>query len=240
MSKPLENVEAEMNYLDWLDPKYIFIRDENFPLQKDWEARLEIIAETGAKIYLFASANLITEDVVRSMAASNVYMVCLGLEDITVSYGKNNHLDEACALLKKYGIYVYLSFIVNPLKIIGREKGEKFYNDLLKRFDDLKPEMVCGNFLMPFKGTKLWDEYYWLVSEDDYKEYDSKSAFVIKNKILRKKMEYFMFHYQMKYYRSPVYRRLREFECGDMLHLRFQELERKFNAVYDAIWDKRA
>ena len=62
MTKPLSLVAGEVNYLKQLHPKFLFIRDENFPLQKDWKEKLKIIKETGAKIYLFASANLLTEE----------------------------------------------------------------------------------------------------------------------------------------------------------------------------------
>jgi radical SAM superfamily enzyme YgiQ (UPF0313 family) len=164
--KPLELVAKECEALKKYNPKYIFIRDENFPLQKTWKERLKLISNIGAKIYLFASANLLNDDVIEFMAEHNVYMICLGLEDITVSYNKNEKLDEVCSKLKEHGIYTYLSFIVDPLKIVGREKGEDFYNKLINRLESLKPEMICGNFLMPFRGTKIWD-YYYLVSPDD-------------------------------------------------------------------------
>ena len=46
-------------------------------------------------------------------------------------------------------------------------------------------------------GIKFSDAF---VDESDYKDYDSKSAFLIKNKVVRKKMEFFMFYYQWLYY----------------------------------------
>ncbi|MDU7686075.1 MAG: hypothetical protein E7K14_01980 [Bacillota bacterium] len=36
MMKPLDLVKDEARYLKNLNPKWIFIRDENFPLQNDW------------------------------------------------------------------------------------------------------------------------------------------------------------------------------------------------------------
>jgi hypothetical protein len=229
MSKPLDLVKEEIAYLKACKPKFLFIRDENFPLQKDWKEKLQVINETGAKIYLFASANLLTEENVKFMKANNVYMICLGLEDITVEYGKNKKLDEVCDLLHKYGIYVYLSFIVNPLKVNTDKKADDFYGKLLDRFYKLKPEMVCGNFLMPFRGTKLWDEYSDLVSFDDYKFYDSKSAFLEKDATRRLKDEYDMYYYQSVYYTSDLYNtQVRKFNINDTLYLRFVELTEQF------------
>lgn len=240
MSKPLCIIKEEVDYLKTLNSSYLFIRDENFPLQSDWEKRLELIATTGAKIYLFASANTLTEDMVKIFKNNNVYMVCLGLENINENYTKNNKLDNACSLLKKYEIYIYLSFIVNPLEIVGREKGEDFYNRLNERLYELKPEMICGNFLMPFPGTKIWDKYYHLVSKDDFKYYNSKSAFLIKNEIVREKMEFFMYYFQHQYYRSEFYNNeVRKFDIGDTLHLRFNELQEDFESRYDSIYNVR-
>jgi len=242
MSKPIDLVEKEAKAInERYNPDYLFIRDENFPLQKDWKERLEVISSCmpKAKIYLFASANLLDEDTVSFMKSHNVYMICLGLEDITVSYGKNKDLDAVCSLLKKHDIYVYLSFIVNPLKIVGREQGEEFYRKLMERFNELKPEMVCGNFLMPFRGTKLWDEYFQFVSSEDYKYYDSKTPFLIRNKVLREKMQFFMFYYQWLYYTSETYNKIRTFKCNDTLHLRFEELKEEFYTLYERIWNVR-
>ena len=219
-------------------------------MQKDWKERLLLIERTGAKIYLFASANFITRDTAKFMSEHGVYMICLGLENINTEYQKNKNLDEAVGYLKEFGIYTYLSFIVNPLEIIGQDEGKIFYGKLMNRFYELKPEMVTGNFLMPFKGTKLWDEYYAFVDESDYKDYDSKSAFLIKNKVVREKMEFFMFYYQWLYYTSDVYNKMRfphslneypMFENGcDTLSIRFKELYEQFRPKYEHLWNKRA
>ena len=225
-------------YIDVI--KYCFIRDENFTLQKDWKKRLQLIHEYMplTKLYLFASANTLNEETIKEFKRNNVYMVCLGLENINSNYTKNNNLDEVCKLLKKYDIYIYLSFIVNPLEIVGASKGEKFYTRLLKRLNELKPEMICGNFLMPFRGTKLWDEYYQFVSEEDYKYYDSKTPFLVRNKILQEKMKFFMFYYQYIYYTNDSY--CRDFTCGDTLYERFKELRKEFSKKYELVYNKRA
>ena len=234
MSKPIELIKKEIQYLKQFNPKYVFIRDENFPLQKDWKERLVAINELGAKIYLFASANLLNKETVEFMSKNNVYMVCLGLEDITVEYKKNKKLDNACELLHENGIMTYLSFIVNPLKVNTESQSREFYNRLLQRFYELKPEMICGDFLMPFRGTKIWEEYKELVTEEDYKFYNSKSAFLEKNQEKRRRIEYDMFYYQWLYYTSDFYKNnVRKFDVNDTLHLRFLELKEQFDKSYD-------
>lgn len=236
VSKPLELVKREVEYLKQYKPKFIFIRDENFPLQKDWKQKLEAISKLDAKTYLFASSNLMTEDTIKIMKDNNVYMTCLGLEDITKEYGKNKKLDEVCEKHWKHGIFKYLSFIVDPLKVNTNEKSAEFYEKLIGRFNDLKPEMVCGNFLMPFKGTKLWDKYKPLVSKDDFSLYNSKSAFLEKDLERRLIDEFEMFKHQWKYYNSETYKGIREFKTNDTLYLRFLELKDMFaRKIADAI-----
>ena len=65
-----------------------------------FKERLEVISGLDAKIYLFASANLLNVDTVEFMKLHNVYMVCLGLEDITVNYAKNKELDSDISILE--------------------------------------------------------------------------------------------------------------------------------------------
>ena len=125
--------------------------------------------------------------------------------------------------------------IVNPIKVHTKHDSEVFYEKLLTRFRELKTEMVCGNFLMPFRGTKLWDEYKDLITEEDFKYYDSKSAFIEKDKTRRLEEEYDMFYYQYLYYHSDFYQKnIRTFDIGDTLSLKFKELERKFNGHVSA------
>ena len=231
MTKPLSLVEEEIEYLrGHTDAKFIFIRDENFPLQRDWREKLRVINRLGARIYLFASSNLCTEENIRVMRENGVYMICLGLEDVTVDYRKNRELDRTCDLLHENGIYVYLSFIVDPTKVDDDRKSAWFYERLLERFRRLRPEMVCGNFLMPLRGTAIWDDYKHLVTPEDFRSYDSKSAFLEKDPLRRAIDEYDMYRYQRLYYESDFYRHnVRRFDTGDTLHMRFEELRQEFD-----------
>ena len=111
---------------------------------------------------------------------------------------------------------------------------------LLNRFYELKPEMVCGNFLMPFRGTKIWDEYKDLISEEDYNLYNSKSAFLEKDLENRKRIEYEMFYYQLMYYNSDFYNNhIRTFNTNDTLNLRFVELQEEFSEYEKEVLKKK-
>lgn len=244
-SKPLPLLEKELREMVDLfpDPKFLFIRDENFSAQRDWQSRLEMIHRKfypDAKLYLFASANTIDAETASVFKDNGVYMVCMGMENVDQAYRKNARLDEVVGLLKRKGIYTYLSFIVNPLEVVGRQQGEEFYARLTRRLHELKPEMICGNFLMPFRGTGLWDKYYHLVSREDYAMYNSKEPFLVRNETLREKMRFFMFWYQWLYYTSDTYNSwVRTFACGDTLHLRFLELQKRFEKSYRRCWNTR-
>jgi radical SAM superfamily enzyme YgiQ (UPF0313 family) len=237
IGKPLKFLEKEVKILKGrLDEKgsekkqkFLFIRDENFTMQKDYRERLEIISKSGAKIYLFSSANTLTEQVVKTLAKNNVYLICLGLEDPEKEYLKNRELSETVKRLKNNGIFVYLSFIVDPLKIVDKDREKEFYYLLYEKFEELRPEMVCGNFLMPFPKTPLWKKYSSLIGEEDFKYYDSKTPFLIKDPKIHHRIRYSMFEVQWRYYTSDLYNReIRNFSVKDTLHLRFLELKKEF------------
>jgi hypothetical protein len=70
--------------------------------------------------------------------------------------------------------------------------------------------------------------------------YNSKEPFLVRNETLREKMRFFMFWYQWLYYTSDTYNSLvRTFACGDTLHLRFLELQKRFEKSYRRCWNTR-
>jgi len=212
IQKPISIIKKEIEFLKLYKPKFLFIRDENFTMQHDWIDRLKIISEIKAKIYLFASANSLNEDIIKTLKKYNVYMICLGLEEITKTYTKNKNLDYVVSLLKKYGIYTYLSFIINPLDVVGENNRKSYFEKLMKRIYELSPEMICGNFLMPFPGTIIWDKYSHLINKSDYKYYNSKIPFLVKDKNEQKQIRLALFNYQYEYYYSDFYNNhIREF-----------------------------
>jgi radical SAM superfamily enzyme YgiQ (UPF0313 family) len=240
LQKPTELVIKEVEFLKGHCPDYLFIRDENFTLQKDWRERLKIISEIGAKIYLFASANTLSKESIGFMKDNGVYMICLGLEEVNKDYKKNSNIDQVMRWMKERGIYTYLSFIINPLDVVGKEEGKIYYERLMARIYELAPEMICGNFLMPFRGTKIWDKYYAFVSRDDYRNYDSKTPLMIRNEVVKEKMKFFMFWYQWLYYTSEFYNtEVRKFDVGDTLHLKLEDLYKEFRPKYERMWNIR-
>lgn len=234
-STPMDLLKMECDELATYNPAYIFIRDENFTLQRDWKERLKIVNESmpNTKIYTFASANTLKEPTIKYMAEHNVYMVCLGLEEPTKNYIKNKKLDEVTAMLKRYGIMVYMSFIIDPLKTITEEDEKTLYSILEERIIELKPEMVCGNFLMPFPGTPLWDNYKEKVTPEMYKYYNSKIPFLVgDNKDILNRQKYQMYRFQWDYFNSEFYNKnIRTFRTGDTLDLRFRQLNCRFDGT---------
>jgi hypothetical protein len=110
----------------------------------------------------------------------------------------------------------------------------------MARIYELAPEMICGNFLMPFRGTKIWDKYYVFVSRDDYRNYDSKTPLMIRNEVVKEKMKFFMFWYQRLYYTSEFYNtEVRKFDVGDTLHLKLEDLYKEFRPKYERMWNIR-
>lgn len=230
-STPLDLIGREVLELAKYNPQYLFIRDENFTLQRDWKERLAHIHSIlpNTKIYTFASANTLKESTVAFMAAHGVYMICLGLEEPTKNYIKNKKLDEACKLLKKYNIMIYMSFIIDPLKAVLEEDELALYGILEERVNELQPEMICGNFLMPFPGTPLWDSYKDVVVPDMYKHYTSKIPFLCEDQDSHNRQKYNMFRFQWDYFNSDRYNgEVREFAINDTLHLRFKQLYGRF------------
>ncbi len=230
ISKPLVLVEKEVEYLKSIHANYLFIKDENLPLHKDWKERLAIIKRTGAKLILFSSSNLLLKNnTIETLKKNNVYMVSIGIDNINSPTIKNKNIETAINKLKEYKIYAGLDFIVDSESIVTENARTEFYTRLLEVFKWLKPEMVSGTFLVPFKGTTLWNKYSSKVNENDYVFYNGKTAFLIKNNELREKIHFDMFWYQWLYFTSELYNtKVRHFFIEDTLHKKFMELYRYF------------
>ena len=98
--------------------------------------------------------------------------------------------------------------------------------------------MLCGNFLMPFKGTKIYENFKDYIKDEDYDLFNSKSAFLEKNLEIRKEIEYQMYKFQDDYFHSDFYaKNCRNFDENDTLGLRFKELKEEFS-TYKSIWEE--
>jgi len=233
ISRPLNVVEkmAE-DYLKRYDFDTLFVMDENLLALKDRKERIEIIhSKTNAKIYIFASANYINEETVKMLKDNGVYMVFLGMEDVSKNYVKNKNLDEACALLHEHGIYTMLSCMVDPLEANTDKERKEYLGKFMERFIELKAEMVSMNFTLILKGTDLWKEWDHAkhpIYEFDFAKYDTEHAYIQRNFVKRLKIERDVAKLQWDYFNSEEYQKIRNFYTGDLLQQKIEGLGRKY------------
>ncbi|MGD0284683.1 MAG: radical SAM protein [Candidatus Saccharimonadales bacterium] len=233
-ASPLEVVAADIDSLKKHGVDVVFIRDESFATHPKFRDVVPLYGKANFPIlYSFGTGHAMTEEKTRLLAENNWHSLCFGLEDVGVSYRKNIGLAEACRLCHDYGINITLSFIVND---DGKNKDEatKNYQALYDAFVALRPAQVCANFLMPFPGTGLWAKYKDRITEDDYENYDSKTP-ILASPDLRQWHQQMAVAVQLAYYHSKAYPR--DFESGDTQHLRFQELEKRFDMA-DGKWEQ--
>jgi len=116
-------------------------------------------------------ADLVTEELVKNLARSNLWYVHLGIESgnnrTLRGIGKNITLDQvirACRLLKKYGIKVAGLFM---LFNIWEENGKLVYEDLeatrrtlmfaKKLLKNRLVDYISWTQTTPYPGSRLWD-----------------------------------------------------------------------------------
>jgi radical SAM superfamily enzyme YgiQ (UPF0313 family) len=233
-ASPLEVVEADIESLKEHEVKVVFIRDESFATHPKFRDVVTLYGKAEFPIlYSFGTGHAMTEEKTKLLAENNWHSLCFGLEDVGVKYRKNIGLAEACRMCHEYGINITLSFIVND---DGKTKEEaaQNYQALYDAFVTLRPAQVCANFLMPFPGTGIWDKYKDRITEDDFEKYDSKTP-ILSPPELHDWHRNMAVAVQLAYYHSKAYPR--DFECGDTQHLRFQELEQRYDMA-DGKWEK--
>lgn len=224
-SRTLDSIEAETH--DMPQSSVMFIRDENFLKNKDWKERLDILKRKTDKLYLFSSSDMLTKETVRELKNRKVWMVSLGLEDVTKEYTKNRNLDSAVRNLKNAGVYTDISFIINPAFRQGFVDG--ILDKLMERLKCYMPERICGNFLIPYPGTKVWNEYKFMLKYEDYPYMTGKYALLEPDYLIRNDLEEKLIQFQLDYFMSKEYNQVRNFECNDTLHNIFKSLQSKIN-----------
>jgi len=233
ISKPLDLVQKEINYLKGKNPKVLFVKDVNFTALPDWKGRLKILNQTGAKIEIFAAVYTLNEEKIKFLKDNGVYLVYIGIEDLSKNYPKNNNVTEVYHLLKKYGIYTKTSLMTNPLLLDTESKETEEFNKISDKLRELKPEVVLLNCLMPFYGTVDWEKYKHIVTEEMMADYEFGKAALIKDPVRRKNFEHSMFKVVNDYYTSQFYKdNVRNFHCGDNLQ-KHHEIEQSKWAEYE-------
>jgi radical SAM superfamily enzyme YgiQ (UPF0313 family) len=232
----LEAVEEDIADLLSYGVEVVFIRDESFATHPKFKDVVPLYGQAGFEVlYSFGTGNAMNEAKTRLLADNGWHSLCFGLEDVGTSYRKNMRLAEACRLCHEFGINITLSFIVND-DGKTKEEAEANYQAIFEAFISNMPAQVCSNFLMPFPGTGIWPAYESRITEDDWERYDSKTP-VLAPPELREWHQRMSLAVQLEYYYSPDYRAMRDFECGDNQHLRFLELQERFE-MSDGRWQQ--
>ena len=240
-ASPLDAVQEDIDDLVSHGVEVVFIRDESFATHPKFNEVVPIYGKAGFKVlYSFGTGSAMNEAKTKLLAENDWHSLCFGLEDVGVAYRKNGKLVEACELCHKYGVNITLSFIVND---DGKTKEEATanYHALFDAFMTHLPTQICSNFLMPFPGTGIWPKYKDRITEADFDRYDSKTP-ILSPPELHEWHQRMTLALQLEYYYSPEYQRLRNFECGDNQHLRFLELQDRYEMANGGWqrWFKRA
>lgn len=223
----LEMVEQDILDLKKYNTNVVFIRDESFATHPKFEEVVKLYGNSGFEVlYSFGTAAALTDKKIELLAKNNWHSLCLGLEDVAITYKKNKTLENISEKLLRNKVGLTLSFIVNDYQKSHSDIIEN-YKNLTKAFFHLNPIMVCANFFMPLPGTKLGDEMQDKISSQMWKYFDSKTPIFTTEEIqaLHRKLAVAV---QLNWYFSDEYKKIRKFEIEDTLHLRMMELAKSF------------
>jgi radical SAM superfamily enzyme YgiQ (UPF0313 family) len=234
----VEYVQKEIEDLVNRGVTTVFIRDESFATHPMVKEIAPLFKDKFKILYSFGTSGVYAKhpEILHTLKESGWHSLNLGLEDVGVKYKKNINIKMGVENIFKNGLQHVMSFIVND---DGKteEEARANYKALYEAFVDLRPLQVCANFLMPFPGTKLWEGYKDRVTTKDFDRFDSKTP-VFTNGPLAEWHKRMLVSVQLKYYLSEAYnKKVRNFHCGDMLHLRMEELAKEF-ALDDVKWDQ--
>lgn len=233
----LDYVAAEIDDLVSRGVTTVFIRDESFATHPMMAEVAPLFKDKFKVLYSFGTSNVFAKkpELLKALKESGWHSLNLGLEDVGVKYRKNLNIKLGVENIHKNGLRHIMSFIVNDDgKTFDEAKAN--YQALYEAFADLKPLQVCANFLMPFPGTRLWEGYKTRVSSKDFDRFDSKTP-VFTNGAFSEWHKRMLVAVQLKYYLSDSYNKnVRQFDCGDTLHLRMMELQKEFG-LEDVSWD---
>jgi radical SAM superfamily enzyme YgiQ (UPF0313 family) len=223
----VELIEEDIANLKKYNTNAVFIRDESFATHPNFDQAVKLYGEANFDVlYSFGTAAAMNERKIKTLADSNWHSLCLGLEDVHTTYKKNKTLLSVSEMCQKYDVGLTLSFIIND-ENKTLDDMIKNYQALTQAFFELNPVMVCANFFMPLPGTKLGDSMKERVNKEMWKKFDSKTPLFapIELEYLHRQLAIAV---QLNWYRSKQYAKIRDFECGDTLHLRMLELEKSF------------
>lgn len=230
--KPLDFLQKEVRLLtqnNQIKFKNVFIRDENLFMLDDWDARLDILRneELSEKYHCFASADKIKGHAKKILEK--------GIQLVNLDFGipkriekKNKKFYETCIECFDEGLQTQIAFIINPVEVSDPKKEDEMYEILNDMVEKCKPTMLSGNFLMPFPGTRIARKFN--IKTEDYHKFILKSASLLLNdQATINRLEHNMYQFQLNYFESNAYNKIRKFRCGDVLDLKYQQLAKIFS-----------
>jgi hypothetical protein len=230
--KPLDFLRAEVKLLTQngkIKFKNVFIRDENLFMLEDWETRLKILKEEqlAEKFHCFASADKIRGKA-KKILESGIHLVNLDFGIPKHLEKKNKKFYETCIECFNEGLQTQVAFIINPIDILTSNKEQEMYAILNHMTEKCQPTMLSGNFLMPFPGTRIAKKFD--IGINDYHKFILKSArLLVNDPAIVERLEHNMFEFQLHYFESAEYNKIRKFRCGDVLDLKYQQLAQIFS-----------
>ena len=141
---------------------------------------------------------------------------------------KNKKFYETCVECFNEGLQTQIAFIINPVEVSDPKKEAEMYEVLNDMVEKCKPTMLSGNFLMPFPGTRIARKFN--IKTEDYHKFILKSASLLLNdQTTINRLEQNMYQFQLNYFESDTYNKIRKFRCGDVLDLKYQQLAKIFS-----------
>lgn len=176
-TRTLENIVEELNQIKETE---IYIVDDDFLVNRERLLTFCDMLEQKnirKKYLIYGRADFIAanEDVIRRFKEVGLRAVIVGLESCDsnelVDYNKKTNVkinEEAVAILKKYDVECYGTFI---LGLDWRKEDFKALGQWIKKlglvFVNLQP-------LTPLRGTELYEQYreHFIVKEEEYEKWD--------------------------------------------------------------------
>jgi len=220
----LEYLKEEIRMMEDYPAELLYIRDENIFIHPRLKEVIKLLGKTGRRIYSFGTAALITEDIIKRLKDNNWHELGLGIDDIEVKYPKNKKFDQVIEWLHKHQINVHLYLIINNAK--PKKEAERYFGKILKTLFKYLPHSLSTTFLTPYPGTKIFGKYKNKLNTNDYSKFDDSYPIICPPSLINW-YKTKRFTLLVDYYRSKQYAKMRNFECGDSLHLFISESEKR-------------
>lgn len=178
---PESSIKEIEETLEIFPAKRIFIKDEIFGLNKKWRDEFceKYRKRINIKFDCALRANLVDEELIKSLKASNCYRISMGVESgneyvrntIMQRHMTDKAIVNAFDLTRKYGIK---TCAINIIGVPGETEGMIW--DTIRLNRRIKPTTSAVNVFYPYKKTRLGDQCFNdnLVDEELYKTFSNE------------------------------------------------------------------